>query len=321
MQQQREERRTEERLVNLTIALLTARSFVPKSVLREKVYGIHDDKNKAFDRMFDRDKQALRDLGIIIETGKAERYMVTEPGYRIIPSEFELPPVSFTPAETTVLMAAAQVWEDALPAESADRALTKLKATGVESDVESVVGLRPHIAASEPAWKPLWKAWLARSRVAFDYHGITRQVSPYAVGYRYGAWYMAGFDATRDAIRLFKLSRIEGEVTPVGDPGAYELPAVPTQELLAGLMEAPPDAVALLEVRKGRAPWLTRRAELVDENLGEWRRWRYPFAHGNAVVDGIAMAGKDVRVLEPAELAQAVALHHEALVARLEAQS
>jgi len=315
------ERRTSERLVNLTIALLTARSFIAKSRLRDMVEGYRDLNDENFDRQFDRDKETLRGLGVPIETGTDERYFADEPGYRIKPDDFELPPISFTADEAAVLVAAAQVWQQVSTAESTIRALTKLWASGVEPDTDRLAALRPHINAKEPAWQPLWDALQARQRVTFTYHGVARQVSPYALAYRRGAWYMAGFDDTRDAPRLFKLGRIQGAVTPVGDECAYELPATPTDELLAGLEEAQADATALLDVRAGRAPWLTRRAELADGAADGWHRWRLPYASGGAVVDEISMGGADVRVVEPADLADAVASRHRGLLQRLGGES
>jgi len=315
------ERRTSERLVNLTIALLTARTFIAKSRLRDMVEGYRDLNGENFDRQFDRDKESLRALGVPIETGTDDRYFADEPGYRIRRVDFELPPVSFSPAEVAVLVTAAQVWQQVSTADSTTRALTKLWASGVEPDTDRLAALRPHISAKEPAWPPLWDALQARQSVTFTYHGVARQVAPYALAYRRGAWYLAGFDATRGAPRLFKLGRIQGTVVPVGEAGAYELPATSTDELLAGLEEAQPDATALLEVRVGRAPWLTRRAEPAEGSVGEWQRWRLPYASGGAAVDDIAMGGADVRVVSPAELAEAVASHHRALLTHLEAKS
>ena len=311
------ERRTSERLVNLTVAMLTARTFTSKERLRDLVEGYHGLNNENFDRQFERDKDTLRTLGVPIETGTDDRYFADEPGYRIRRDDFELPPLSFDPAEVAVLVTAAQVWQQASMAESTTHALTKVWASGVEPDIDRLGALRPHISAKEPAWQPLWDALQARQYVTFTYHDMIRRVAPFVLAYRHGAWYVAGFDDTRGALRLFKLGRIQGDVCPTGRPGDYELPDTPASELLAGLEEAQPDATALLEVRNGRAPWLTRRGEPVDQGQ-EWRRWKLPYASGGAVVDDIAMGGADVRVIEPPELAKAVAAHHRALLARLE---
>jgi len=310
------ERRTSERLVNLTIALLTARQFVPRERLRELVEAYHDLGDEAFERQFERDKDTLRGLGVPIETGTDERYFSDEPGYRIRRADFELPPLSFDDDEVGVLVSAAQVWQQASTAESTTAALAKLWASGIEPDPDRLAALRPHISAKEAAWQPLWDALQARQVVRFTYHALTRLVRPWGLAWRRGAWYVAGFDETRQAPRLFKLSRLESAVEPVGEPGAYDLPGVSVDAMMAGLEAAQPDSSAVIEVRAGTAPWLTRRSEPLTEP-GEWRRWRLPYAAGSDVVDDLAMAGPDVRVVEPSGLAAALAEHHAGLLANL----
>jgi len=315
------ERRTTERLVNLTIALLTTTRFVPKEKLHRIIEDYRDLSDDNFDRQFERDKATLRQLGVPIETGAMDPFFDDEQGYRIWPAEFELPPVDLTPAEVAVLVTAAQVWQQASTADSTIRALTKLWASGIEPDTDRLAALRPHISAKEPTWQPLWDALQARRRVTFTYHHVVRKVSPYVLAYRHGSWYVGGFDDARGAARLFKLGRIEGNVAPVGAANAFEVPDAPAHDLLAGLEDVQPDTTAWLEVRTDRAPWLTRRAEPVDGGSGEWRQWRLPYASGGAVVDEIAMGGADVRVLEPTELAAAVASHHQALIDHLGGES
>lgn len=308
------QRRTSERLVNLTIALLTARRFLPRTRLREMVEGYRDLSDVAFDRLFERDKQTLRDLGVPVETGTDERYFDDEPGYRIRRDTFELPSVAFDAEEVGVLVCAAQVWQQAATAETTVAALAKLWAGGTEPDTNRLAALRPHVSAREPAWQPLWEAVQVRQKVQFCYRGQQRIVQPWRLTWRGGAWYMAGFDETRDGARLFKLARLRGAVTAVGGPDAYQVPDIPAGDLFAGLTAARSQSGAVVDVRNGRAPWMTRRATLVGEaDVPGWRRWRVQ----TTSVDDLAMAGADVRVVEPAELGAAVASHHAGLLERL----
>ena len=55
-----------ERLVNLTIALLATKKYLTKAQIFKLVEG-YDGSNEAADRMFERDKEELRALGIDIE--------------------------------------------------------------------------------------------------------------------------------------------------------------------------------------------------------------------------------------------------------------
>jgi proteasome accessory factor B len=65
----------------------------------------------------------------------------------------------------------------------------------------------------------LLEAMAGGRRVSFRYRGgetpadQTRRVDPFGVGYRSGAWYVAGHDADRRDIRVFRLGRIAGEVS------------------------------------------------------------------------------------------------------------
>jgi len=312
------ERRTSERLVNLTIALLTTKQFVSRDNLREMVEGYRDLNDESFARQFERDKDTLRQLGVPIETGTADRYFRDDTGYRIRRDDFELPAVEFDDAEVGVLVAAAQVWQQAAAAEATSAALAKLWAAGVEPDTDRLSALRPHISAREPAWQPVWDALVAHRKVRFRYHDADRVVQPWVLAWRHGAWYLAGFDEWRTAPRLFKLARMQSDVEPVGLPGAFAQPVL-TDGLLNGLEADQPDASALIDVRVGRAPWLTRRSELVEDVSmpANWRRWRLHYSAGSDVVDDLAMAGADVRVIEPGELAQDVSRHHALLVERL----
>ena len=81
-----------ERLLNLLIMLLVQRRYVAKERIREILYpGSSDD---AFEKMFERDKEELRSLGVPIEVGSLDAYFDDEPGYRIRPDEFALPEIS-----------------------------------------------------------------------------------------------------------------------------------------------------------------------------------------------------------------------------------
>ncbi len=60
--------RKSERLVNLTIALLATRRYLTKSEIFRTVAG-YEGEAEARDRMFERDKEDLRSLGIELELG------------------------------------------------------------------------------------------------------------------------------------------------------------------------------------------------------------------------------------------------------------
>ena len=122
--------RKTERILNLTICLLVSGRYLPKSRIREAVEGYHDLSDAAFERTFERDKDELRSLGVPIEVGSFDPLFDDEPGYRILPSEFELPPIDLDAEEAAVVGVAARVWQHASMAESTTSAMAKLRAGG-----------------------------------------------------------------------------------------------------------------------------------------------------------------------------------------------
>ena len=80
-----------ERLLNLLIMLLVQRRPIAKEQIRKVLYpGSRPD---AFEKMFERDKEELRSLGVPIEVGSIDPLFDDEPGYRISPDQFALPDV------------------------------------------------------------------------------------------------------------------------------------------------------------------------------------------------------------------------------------
>lgn len=312
--------RKSERIVNLTICLLSAPRFLPKQQIREVVEGYRDLSDAAFERTFERDKDELRALGVPVETGHNEALFDDEPGYRIRRSDFEFPPVEFTPAEATALGAAARVWQQASVAEQTVSALAKLRAAGVEPDTDRLAALEPSVSAREPAFDTIWTATLQRRRVRFQYRGGAqeRELEPWSVTWRKGSWYVLGHDRTRDEPRMFKMSRITSTPQLDAARGSYTVPDVDLAALARTLEPSGPDSTAVLAVRDGHAPTLTRRGEPVDVTVplpAGYRAWRVPYASRGDVVGEVCAAGPDVLVVEPAELRAQVVEALEAVVA------
>ena len=122
-----------ERLLNLLIMLLVQRRYVAKERIREILYP--DSTQDAFEKMFERDKDELRSLGVPIEVGQMDAFFDDEPGYRIRPDEFALPDISLTADEAAVVGLATKVWQHARLAEATTEAVRKLTALGVDVDV------------------------------------------------------------------------------------------------------------------------------------------------------------------------------------------
>ena len=155
--------------MNLVICLLVARGYVPKSHIRQVVGGYGDQSDEAFERMFERDKEELREVGIPIETGSQDPFGDEEPGYRIRRQRFELPDVHLEPDEVAAVGLASRVWQHSSLAQAASSAAVKLQAAGVDSDTSALAPVEPRVSGGEASFWPLWEAVRDRRPVTFTY--------------------------------------------------------------------------------------------------------------------------------------------------------
>jgi proteasome accessory factor B len=309
-------RRKTERLLSLVVCLLSARRYLTATQIRAAVPG-YPESFDAFKRMFERDKEELRELGIPLETG-TNALGDEELGYRISRQAYELPDIRLEPDEAAVLGLAARVWRRAELAGAADGALLKLRAAGVgaEDDV-SQLRIEPRVQTAEPAFSPLWEAVRDRRPVAFGYRvpgrdgALRRNLEPWGVAYRHGRWYVVGLDTDRGAQRVFRLSRIEGSVAFTGPVGSVTVP--PGTDVRAAVRdwdwdhEAAAPRTCLLRVRAGAGHGLRRYAERIsaDRQPG-WDLVELSFSDTNWFSEHIASFGADVVVLDPSDLRDAV---------------
>lgn len=294
-----------ERLMNLTICLLHARTPMTREQIRQAVHGYSQSRDDvAFERMFERDKKALKAIGVPIQTEPLSAFFDDEVGYRIVRQTYELPDLQFDAAETLALGVAATVWERTRLAEDSLRALGKLRATGVDIDSQRSASLAPRMTTDEPSFDVLKTALQAKQRVTFTYKGLSRVVEPWTMAYRRGNWYLFGFDATRDDHRCFKLARIEDTPTTVGKPGVYDVPAFDEAELLAPLETPVADQRAVVAIRGDGAPALRRHATRLERAAPRLGYTCYEIAYSmpDMFVRDVAEHGADVLLIEPPDL-------------------
>lgn len=299
--------------MNLVICLLVARHNVTKARIRGLVEDYRDLGTEAFEKMFERDKDELRDLGIPIEIGEVVGGFEDEVGYRIRRSEYELPSMRFTAEEAAVLGLAARVWEHASLAEPTSRALLKLEASGIDTDTTAFSALETRLPAGEAAFDPLWHAARSRTVVTFAYRrpgaveAARRTLEPWGILNWRGRWYVAGHDRDRDATRMFRLSRIEGEVGLAGAPGAFTVPeGVDLRELAATIAPGEPRSIARIRVRDGAGHGLRRRASAAEPDGAGWQVLELGYADVESLADEVAGYGADAVVREPVQLRTAV---------------
>lgn len=311
-------RRKLERLLNLTMCLMSTRRFLTVEEIGRLVDGYDPDgtaeEQAAFRRMFERDKEDLRDLGVPLVTGSNSAWE-DEVGYRIARSDYALPDISLDPDEASALALAARLWSSASLAGASISALRKLQAAGVES-VPPPPGLEPRVDAREPAFEPLLDAVRDGRAVRFPYRRPPetepreRTVEPWGVVSWHGHWYLVGHDRDRNDPRVFRLSRVTGPVRAIGPAGAVVRP--PDVDLRAEVADSVPANVvgtATLLVRKDAGHSLRRAegAQVVPDAAGRAGRPGYdtltvPYADLGRLTQQVLWYGADVVAVDPPQL-------------------
>ena len=205
------------------MALLAAKRPLRKSEIFALVEG-YDGSAESSDRMFERDKDDLRQIGVPISVIEIEAGM--DSGYRIFPDEYALPELPFTHEESALLAIAAEAWRDSGFSGISVTTIMKLRGAGVP--LLDVIDNRVYLTYP-PLWREVAEAIIARQEISFDYrrrdgHIDKRLMQPYAMHFRSQRWYVVGFDKGRGDIRTFVLSRFQGGVTLVSAPATFVIP-------------------------------------------------------------------------------------------------
>jgi proteasome accessory factor B len=254
-----------ERLVNLVAALLEARRPLTRDEIRERVPG-YGEEPATFRRMFERDKETLRQMGIPLSVMPIDPTDAEGPdGYRILREHYELPDPGLHPDELAALHLAASAVQLGGAAQGTE-ALWKLGGGGSAAAVDLSVAIpgSDHLPT-------LFGAIAERRAVRFGYRGSERDVHPYRLSFHNGHWYLAGFDRSRDDERSFRLDRFETPPLAVGPPNAFDVPP----DGRAGLPhpwelgEADERLEARLLVDADHAAWIV--AELGEDAVSERR--------------------------------------------------
>lgn len=295
--------RKSERLVNLTIALLATKRYLTKAEIFKSVAG-YDGDAEAKDRMFERDKDDLRSLGITIELGTFDPLFEDEAGYRIKPESYALQLKNLDATSIALLSQAGKLWREAALGQQAQSGLRKLRSIGIDSDLDSVIELTTTSQSAPEQLPDLIEAITSRHRITFEYlnselDSEVRQVEPYRLSNSLGYWYLIARDLDRGALRTFRLDRFNSAVAIVSKAGAYEidLALLDAHEAFQG--EA--FSTASILVRKGKSPSL-RNEGTVSEHDSEWDRVEIQYQSSKELLREVLWAGENAIILSPKEL-------------------
>lgn len=308
-----------ERLVNLVALLLEAPRPMTFERIREVMPAYQQGDVASAKRMFERDKDVLRDVGIPVEVLPTDVWE-TERGYLIPKELYYLPDVQFTADEVWALFVAAHA-----PGEpEAESAFRKLSA-GTDANVLTAMAERaatPGVDASGPYLGAVADAVARHRRVKFRYRPAqgkpaVREVDPYSLVFRSGNWYLIGFDQVRGDVRSFRLSRMLSAVKDVG-PGT----APPEGFEALRYLEAGPWGLGTPATRArvafspkvawwaiGSAPGVN----VLRSRRDGWVEVEVPAGQSESFVSWVLSFGADARVLAPRDLRDQVVASLEAM--------
>lgn len=205
-----------ERLINLTAILRSNRPVSIERLLDTVYYHLQGRvEAESIRKMFERDRDSLRELGIIIETVPLED---GEGGY-IISSGTYLPNLDFSPEERIALVQASRFFTGSGTPLSgpSHSAMVKMAFDG-ESAKESPRVHWVGVSRNKRLLGPIFDGIKKQKNLVFSYRSLNsekpveRKVSPYGLINRFGYWYLVGRSHLRDEIRSFKLDRITSKV-------------------------------------------------------------------------------------------------------------
>ena len=311
-----------ERLLDLVALLLEARRPMTFEEIRDVIPAYQHGDPASGKRMFERDKDTLREAGIPIDVGGTDPWEVDQ-GYRIYKERYYLPELDFTTDEVWALFVAAHTPGEDVEAE---RAFQKLS-TAMEGDVLAAIADRPVTPGADPSGPhlgPVADALARRRAIRFRYRPLQakpgpREVDPYGLVFRSGNWYLVGRDRGREDVRSFRLSRVVSAIKEIGPSSAP-----PEGFDAVKFVEAGPWGLGrpLERARIAFSPkvaWWAIAAAPGSRSLGTgadgWVEAEVPASESETFVSWVLSFGPDARVQAPDSLREQVVARLQELTA------
>ena len=287
-----------ERLINLTLALLATKRHLTKSEIFKAVAG-YSGSPETMERMFERDKDELRSLGIEIEVKGIDPLFEDEQGYLIRSETFQLSENEFSKEELLYLTMAANLWHDSALGSDSKAALLKIQSLSgpIESDAVNTPAVRDSESAA--LLSSAFEAVDTEQLIKFGYKGKERTAQPFGLYTRDGFWYLVAREETE--IKSFKLLRIEGKIVKEGKAGSFKKP--PEFDLIKFLSNSrsEQEILAQVYVRKEQAHVLRSKYSAKEINE-EWDLMSIPYIYEQEIIETILWYGANIIVNSPASL-------------------
>jgi proteasome accessory factor B len=292
-----------ERLINLVMALLATRRYLSKAEIFESIPG-YSGSPETMERMFERDKDDLRDLGIEIEVGSHDPLFEDEVGYRISPHEYELDLGELTAPQIAYLSLAANLWTNRLFSQEGSKALRKIQALTGESDISHLSTNLLNFENETPHIDLIWQAISEAKLLTFTYESskvTKRTIAPYGLSLWHGTWYLVGQDMEKSEIRVFRVSRIASDLTLNGKGKIFVIPKEFSIRDHLVMLNHYEMVTVVIRARTNKAQ--RYRVKGTTENIdAEWDRIIFTTENSPVLISDLLWHGVDLIVDEPADL-------------------
>ena len=214
------------RQLSLISYLMAERRPVTANEIRADVEGYSVMNEDAFARRFYADRSELEALGIVLSVEKPADGQVEQETYSLPPENFHLPAIEFTDQELAALHTALGLLDGEFAYAEPLRLALQQISWGRPSPLNSpeqhtvALGITGSAGGHEVSQRlaKIETAIFRRKTIMFDYYTMerdevgARKVDPYQLLYQGGQFYVVGRSHERNAIRVFRLSRIRGKV-------------------------------------------------------------------------------------------------------------
>jgi proteasome accessory factor BC len=320
------------RQLSLISFLMANRRPVSALEIKQEVEGYSSMNEDAFARRFYADRAELESLGIHLQVQKPGEGFFEAELYSLPPENYYLPQVKFTDEELAAMRTAlvlldgrfayAEPLRLALQQVSWGRPspLSNSDTAPVDISVEASAGtggreLSQRLSKIETAIS-------RRKTIVFRYYTMQRdevsdrKVNPYHLVFRGGQFYLIGYSHERDAVRVFRLSRIQGKVSYASKaehdfppPEDFDRRDYATRaDWQMGEIQGPAEIFV-----RDRIAWLVERdfgtygelrpAKKSDGAPGKGSIFETDFANSQQLIAWVLAWRHNARILNPPELA------------------
>lgn len=288
-----------------------------KSEIFRKVSG-YSGSEETKERMFERDKDDLRSLGIEIEVASHDPLFEDEPGYRIRQDTYQLPLTDLTREESSIIATALGLWATS---GLEQEAITAARRVHSSAEVASEIFDRQvtPIEFTEAGLVAVSKALASKSMITFNYQKTKddkdelRRVNPFGLSAWHGNWYLVGEDLDRDDIRVFRFSRISSAIEVSGKKNSYEIPPdFDVKDYLIMLQSE--QLIVRFKAMRGRASGIRQIATEVISEDDDWDLVTTRYSSEQDALRDALWYSDCVELLEPKNLRNQIRIDLERII-------